>query len=167
MSSINDIIKQAQDNIDKYGFSTFSVFADEDFPTFSYTVGLTGHGLPELVIVGIPPRDAQHILLEAAQRQVDRAAFVIGERIAEIFPGFSVLSGDVSPQWARRLCNLAQVIADGPVRALQLIWPDEKGLFPGEQGYNDRYLEIQPLLSADPAPNPEEGAQRPPRPSLH
>lgn len=50
-------------NIKETGWHCTAVGAGENTPEFSYTVGLfKTHGLPELIIIGLPFRVAHHLL---------------------------------------------------------------------------------------------------------
>lgn len=167
MVSINDLEKSVRDKIGRFGFAVISVFADEDFPTFSYTAGLSEKGLPELVMVGIPAKDAHPILNEAAQRQIDQGVFQAGLRVPELIANFDCLVGDVANEWVSRLCWMAQAMASDAlaVKARQIIWPDMRGRFPGEEDYDSRFIEIQPDLAI--APEPPEPVLRPGSNRLH
>lgn len=67
----------------------FVVMATEDAAgvEFSYTVGMTEHGLPELVVSSQTRPDGGHMLLELGKRQRRAGAFTPG--------GVTVFEGDV------------------------------------------------------------------------
>lgn len=137
--------------IDRVGWMVLGVFPTADDPDdtspFAYTVGLTAHGYPELVIAGcLDVRIMHELLNNLADRVYDTAArFTHGQRLADVIHG------------------LPTVIVDGPlndtlwpgsavarygrdkVRLQQLVWPDPQGRFPWEDGYDlDKYR--QPLI---------------------
>lgn len=110
-----------------------------------YTTGLTGVGHPELVIVGLPP-DVSMFLLNAVAHQVT------GHH-RDLIPGLPVpdLEWDLMVQ---EIPNPGMILFDAngyydrpwqaSVPALQVIWPDEDGRFPGEPGH-DPGVVAQPL----------------------
>lgn len=53
--------------IEKYGWLIQYVEADEGEPSFAYTVGLTGLGLAELHVVGLPVQTAHELLNRTAR----------------------------------------------------------------------------------------------------
>jgi hypothetical protein len=58
--------------IDEYGWQLQYVEADEAEPSLLYTVGLTGHGLPELCAVGLPLEWGPALMSDVAQAMIDR-----------------------------------------------------------------------------------------------
>ena len=118
--------------IAKHGWMIQGVFpreGDIDVP-FAYTVGLTEAGLPELVIAGLGWPDAGHILNDAARRHT----------ADEILPGATV-DGVASVPFRAVAAPLAEVnmarnlYGADRVRAVQLVWPDAGGAYPGEPGW--------------------------------
>ena len=93
---------------------------------FAYTVGLTLAGLPELVISGLWREQGQQFLNIAAQQHC-REEILAGDTIEDIasvpFRVIDVPLAEVNT--ARRLYGRSRV------RALQLVWPDDNGLWPG------------------------------------
>lgn len=61
-----DLRGQTMAAIDRYGWLVQYVEAGEGQPSFAYTVGLTGVGLPEVLVVGLPPHMAHALLNRAA-----------------------------------------------------------------------------------------------------
>ena len=103
---------------------------DPDVP-FAYTVGLTVAGLPELVVSGMPVGLAHEILNVAARRST----------VTEFRPGQVV--EDIAPFRVRVVnapgaeVNMARYLfSRAAVRALQLVWPDKGGAFPGDPGWS-------------------------------
>ncbi len=142
-------------HIADHGLHVTHVLADRVQPGWTYTVGLWGgHGHPEIVTSGLPPRTA-HGILNTIRRRV-----AAGERFDH---------GVVDP---RRLTNgrlaflalrdtRGEHLLDASAHyggkrfeAVQMVWPDPNGLFPWEQGhspfppqellYDRRRLEIEP-----------------------
>lgn len=132
-----------QDRLDAYDRMSLATIAEHGwmiqgvFPTeadpgveFAYTVGLTVAGLPELVISGLPLELAGTLLNDAARHSMG----------SEVKPGdvlnniasvpFKVIAAPKAP------VNLARhLYSPDTVLALQLVWPDDQGSYPGDAGW--------------------------------
>ena len=99
-----------------------------------YTVGLTGHGQPELILFGLPPdlsRPALRALaadLIAGRRTVDA-----GREADDVLEGHPVTFVAVTEP-ERHLPVAAQFYAGRTVRALQIVWPDRYHRWPWQTG---------------------------------
>ncbi|MFN2556233.1 MAG: DUF4262 domain-containing protein, partial [Nitriliruptorales bacterium] len=141
--------------IERHGWAIVAVGSpyDRDAP-WAYTIGLSaGYDHPEFVITGA--LDCGAVFNELA------AAVTAGKRFLPGLPDIEVLGirariGEVHPdEWSSgRLAAWVDYYgALGPPRpepaAVQVIWPDEQGRFPGERGFDEgcpRMGECQPLL---------------------
>jgi len=102
-------------------------------PAYAYTVGLTEHGLPELVATGLPPpraaallnRGARHVLLDGPLPAPGDVLRLTEVPILEVV---RVAHPDAHLDTALALF--------GPgIRALQLVWADERGRWPWHPGF--------------------------------
>lgn len=125
------------------GWFIQGVFPTESEPgvCFSYTIGLTAAGLPELMIVGNIDFQIQRSLLNAAAAQ---------HLENEINDGDEVCLADVNVPFRARLCGPDAPVQQArnrygnKVRVIQLIWPDDKDNYPPDEGF-ERGEERQPL----------------------
>ena len=109
--------------------------------SFSYTVGLTSRGWPELIITGLPTAVADAFIRNAIDTQVENGAFKAGDRTDELSESGEVMFipvGDVSGMTAT-----TDIV--GVFSALQLVWPDSAGQFPWHPRYRNPSAS-QPLL---------------------
>lgn len=105
----------------------------EALSSWAYTVGLTDAGLPELVVAGLG---------EAASVRVFAAAVRV-HTVRELSGGMSIAKGvcttELATVWAA-MAPMAMVRAlygePGRERAVQIVWPDPGGRFPGQAGYD-------------------------------
>ena len=147
--------------IDEHGWAVVSVGGGgcdcpgcdggpDDDNEFSYTVGLSTLGFPEVVTYGLPQRTAQASLNRIGDRVVTGRPPRIGTVSEEFFPsarGFLLDADDP--------CDLIVAQQVYPeVVAAQLVWPDRRGLFPWQTGYDQERCS-QPLIG--PAPMPRVG----------
>jgi hypothetical protein len=153
MPSMDELLQQQVEIIDRVGWSVVHVFPTPDDPptdvTFTYTVGLTAHNHPELVLAGLPPQIAQSLLNDLGRRVFDQAArFSHGERLSDVLVGYDAIIIDGTPNDALHPGIAFSLYGSDKVRLQQLVWPDQHGRFPWESGYGYP-PHAQPLI-ADP-----------------
>lgn len=118
--------------IAEHGWMVQGVFPtkyDTEAP-FAYTVGLTVAGLPELVISGLPADLAQQLLNSAAKASLGTRLHPgqILDNIASV--PFRIVEAPTAA------VNMARHLYPGrEVRALQLVWPDKDGNYPGDENW--------------------------------
>ncbi len=154
MPSMDELLQQQVEIIDRVGWSVVHVFPDPDDPptnvAFTYTVGLTAHDHPELVLAGLPPQIAQALLNDLGRRVFDQAArFSHGERLSDVLAGYDAIIVDGSPNDDLHPGVAFALYGPDKVRLQQLVWPDQHGRFPWESGYGYP-PHAQPLIA-----NPE------------
>ncbi len=113
-----------------------------DFADFGYTVGLSRyHGHPELIVTGVPQMQVAQPLNLLAERVRSGERFHAGDLVEGVLAcGCRVALVEVDPrQSARHLIAANQLYRNpgaSPVRALQLVGPDQRGRFPWDPGYS-------------------------------
>jgi hypothetical protein len=134
--------------IDRHGWAVRHVGpgARREEVVFSYTIGLTAMGHPEVVVQGLP-FDVAHAFLNDVGQDV---------RMGKSFPAGTVTEDLTSPaspvvfiavEDTSGLTAVEQVY--GHVDAVQLVWPDSRGRLPWAEEYANAPW-AQPLLG--PAP---------------
>lgn len=119
------------DAIAKHGWVIQGVFGvrEEELP-FAYTIGLHEAGLPELIVSG----GNMHMMLNIAASDHLRNEIQPGTLYRSnylTYPLKPIKAPAAEIFFARRLY--------GPrVKAIQLIWPDNHGLWPGQPGHNPK-----------------------------
>ncbi|MGW4486394.1 DUF4262 domain-containing protein [Amycolatopsis sp. NPDC004368] len=130
------------DRIEEFGWCVQGVLGTGSRPPWAYTVGLTAHGLPELVVTGLPPHPAVLVLSALADRSFASGPPHPGEVFSlRGLPSIEVVAL-TSP--ATHL-SIAASLYGSDVRALQLVHADEAGRFPWSPSYRDG-LGGQPVL---------------------
>jgi hypothetical protein len=133
--------------IEQYGWAVHQVLAD---PTsgaapFSYTVGLSALGHPEVVVTGMPFEPAKAFLNMVGEGVRAGTSYEAGTRDASLTD-----HGDVAFIPAVDTSGLYAVEqVYGEIRAVQLVWPDSAGAYPWEPGFRNS-PEVQPLLGPIP-----------------
>jgi len=148
MDHLDELLRRQQHLIDTYGWAVTAVFPTDDAPgaPFAYTVGLTEHGYPELVISGLDPATSQALLNDLAKRVYDRAErFTAGQRISDLLVGYDAVI--VEGPATEELHPGAAIARYGKdkVALQQAVWPDPHGRYPWDPGYAYG-PEVQPVL---------------------
>ncbi|PPC84368.1 MAG: hypothetical protein CTY35_01820 [Methylotenera sp.] len=135
--------------IKEFGFvviSTTTSSEDDggDELAFAYTIGMADKGLPEIMMFGLPPRDMNHMLSNAVNRLISNKMVtgITNEEIAMC----PIMVGEVDPDVAANYIIQANNRAGKDLPALQLVWPDQEGLFPWERGFNQKMAAYQHIL---------------------
>lgn len=128
-----EIKAQVNDMILDRGFAIHYTEGDHDTRPVAYTIGRTMRGQPELLISG--PFDstlAESLLTAMVDREIVAGKAVdaaFGGPEGRTFPGFPI---PIDPWDAEMLIALAVF---GKITALQVLWPDDAGCFPGDPDY--------------------------------
>jgi len=137
------------EDVEKHGWSDMHIFPVEgsEGEPWNYSVGLTQScDHPELCIVGMRQDQAHQILWSAVTLIKDGAKLepdTYVDRVIEQFPMAVLEVADVH-RYDYPLSMATRLY--GEVPANQLVWPDEEGKFPWQQGFDERYREQQVLL---------------------
>lgn len=126
------------------GWAVQGVERDRYRPPYAYTVGLTAHDKPELVVTGMSLTRAAELLNEVASHVLHARTPAPGERIPMIGgPLVEFVEVDVPSAHLLVACEMY-----GPsLRALQVVHADDRGRWPWESGYRG-VKGGQPVLGA-------------------
>lgn len=145
VTSANDpVLADLERLIGEHGWAVRRVGADRESgqAAFSYTVGLTGLGHPEVVITGMPFTHAQTFLNNIGDDVRTGTRFEPG-LVTEDLTGPGAPVRFLAVEDTRGLLAVKQVY--GHVQAVQIVWPDSAGRLPWLEGYNNP-PGAQPLL---------------------
>ncbi len=140
-NTVEDYLDVVRRKIRTYGWAIQYV---EDRVPFAYTIGRTPLGLPELLVTGVSPLRALHLLREFAGRIESTLRLPPGKQVAlsrrDHVEIVKVAHPDAHMGFAIRLYGRE-------VRAMQLVWTDEHGRWPWASDFNDG-RGTQPVLGA-------------------
>jgi hypothetical protein len=148
MDGLDDLMRRQQQLIDRYGWAVTAVFPTDDAPgaPFAYTVGLTTHGYPELIISGLDPTISQTLLNDLAARVYDRAEqFTAGQRISDLLAGYDAVIVEGPATEALHPGAAFARYGRDRVSLQQIVWPDPRGRYPWDPGYAYG-PDVQPVL---------------------
>lgn len=122
--------------IERCGWMVQAVLGSRAHAPFAYTVGLTGMGLPELLVTGLSQERAAVLLNLMAEhwRHTDRVV-AHGEQL-ELLDGRLLEVVDL-PHPEAHVLTAGSVYGDA-VRAQQLVWADDRGCWPWDARFRGR-----------------------------
>jgi len=131
-STRSDYLEYLSGLIEEFGWAVLGVERDRIHPPWAYTVGLTPHGRPELVVTGLPLRRATKLLNEVAAHTMHAALPSPSEQIAWRGGPFIEIVKVAEP--SAHLVMAAEFYGPG-LRALQVVHADDRGHWPWDVGY--------------------------------
>lgn len=159
--SAEDTLDFIDEWVERLGWALMHVGGD--VVSWTYTVGLlAGYDHPELIIMGLIPRAAAGFLNAIGEEIAAGRRFYPDGEIHE-FNGVPVRFGRVDPEhWETARFAMWETYYDDrggrpPVPlAIQVLWDDDDGHFPGDPAYDPRCEILQPLLAVPPSKFPED-----------
>jgi hypothetical protein len=140
-------LREIRDAIDRTGVYLQFVPQPTALETCWYTVGLTGHGHPELILFGLPPDICRPVLRAVAGDLIaGRRTVAAGQEADDVLEGHRVRFVAVTEP-DRHLPAAAQFYAGRAVRALQIVWPDRYERWPWQTGTR---VDDMPVLGEHP-----------------
>ena len=127
-----DYLDFIRDKVTRFGWAVQGVERDRIHPPWAYTVGLTPHGHPELVVTGLPLRRAGALLNDVAGHVMHAAAPAPGEQIA--LRGGPLIEIVQVEEPTAHLVTAVDLYGPG-LRALQVVHADDRGHWPWDVGY--------------------------------
>jgi hypothetical protein len=124
-------------HIAEHGWSVIGIEEEDGEPPYSFSVGLYHTlGVPELLIVGQKPENAQGLINNAGELMRAGRRFRTNRRTTGILEGYPAVFVAVDPRYYLGYLGCGRWLYRGdefPI--LQLVWPDREGRFPWDEGY--------------------------------
>lgn len=143
----DDYLDLVRRTIAEYGWFIQGVERDRRRPAFAYTVGLTEHLMPELLVTGLSMRRAANLLNDVAHHLVCHGG-------DDLEPGMSWTqrggpSLEVVQVAEPTVHALTAIQAYGvEVSAVQLVYADDRGRWPWEVGFRGTQPVLGPRVKA-------------------
>lgn len=135
--TVSNLMLKIHADIERVGWSAIGVLPTVDEvdpgPPFLYSIGFQDHGHPEVIVVGLPHEVMHGMVANFYKRVSEGELFRDGERVVDILHGYEVEMRTV-PQPGRPLYQAMNYYCVEFIDALQVLWPDKEGFFPGEDG---------------------------------
>jgi hypothetical protein len=140
-----DYLNHCRREIEKYGWIIQGVQRQGIRPPWVYTVGLTPHRKPEIVVTGLPVGRAAELAEDVAAHIMHAAVPAPGEQVRLRGGGPHIEFVRVAVPTAH--LNVAAELFGPGVRALQVVHADDRGHWPWDRGYRG-VRGGQPVLGA-------------------
>ena len=122
----------------RHGWATRYVPGVPGSPSHAYTVGLFEYDAPEAIVFGLPLRSADGLLARIGGRTRDGARFRHGQVLDDLVPPLRVMLLDVADtsEHLPDACGFVEPAPPGKrsLRAWQIVYPDDDGLWPWQPG---------------------------------
>jgi hypothetical protein len=139
-----DYLEHLRELLEQHCWIVQGVQRERRRPPYAYTVGLAGHGRPELVVTGMPYDRAVDLLNRVAGHVIDADAPRPGEALSL----FGEPPIEIVRVAAPRVHLAVAAALNGPrFTALQLVYADERGHWPWDAGFRGGHGG-QPVLGA-------------------
>ena len=151
----NEYDKELIAQIEQVGWYNVHVAEENGFPAYAFSIGhFFKQNHPELIVVGLPPEVA-HQLLNIAVVKIVGAKEEIEpyKKYDDFTENLTVAFVPVSLEYYGEYLGYANWYYGAlpkPYPAMQMVWPDREGKYPWEQGYDKRFLQLQPILAPMP-----------------
>ena len=118
--------------IEKYGWAVQGIEAGKNTPAWGYTVGLSGRGLPELVVTGLKPARLMTLLNDLAAHATHAEGPKPGSQV-QLRNGPLLEFVELSEPSAHLFTAVRMF---GPqIRAIQAVHADDRGQWPWSRGF--------------------------------
>lgn len=141
------LAKHTMETIIQKGHQVMVIFGNDPVaePGFFYTVGRTVKDRPELLLTGSLPAEVGSYILNRVADLDDESPISAGQELDEVLDGYPVRVVQVRDLKEAAMYRVVDNFGTDDTTALQILWPDAEGRFPGEQGYI--YGDAQPVYA--------------------
>jgi hypothetical protein len=136
---LDEIRDDLAETIARRGYEVVNVFGDAEIGGYSYTVGLTDRGLPELIMVGFQTSLMQGLLRDSVPKADNLRDGDVLTGVATVPLGLRRIPQEA----ADRFLLMAHTHYGRSVEAIQLVIPDAAGRFPWQPGCDPLYIRYQ------------------------
>jgi hypothetical protein len=137
--------KHLEDNIDEFGWTAVGTQTEDGIP-FLYTIGLMEkYNHPEIIVTGINMGQAKAIVDIAVSRIANGRQFGAGEISNEVIDGPDGAEAKVKFVQTSLHCRMHYMCQayyhhnENDFQALQMLWPDTNGNFPGDGDFDEKF----------------------------
>ncbi|HWW24682.1 MAG TPA: DUF4262 domain-containing protein [Caulobacter sp.] len=149
-SRLDDQEKSFVAQVREHGWFRTSVFDDDDGPGFSYTTGFwLGVTAPEVIVFSLKSEIAHAVLWDVYRDIRAGTVFPTGQRLPNVLGNVEAVLLPVAKPAYRDYLGWSRWFYGGDDwPCVQLVWPDARGKFPWEAGYEERFAKSQPNLTS-------------------
>ncbi|WP_338846304.1 DUF4262 domain-containing protein [Massilia sp. W12] len=150
----DDSDRKLLSDIGEFGWHVVGIHEEENSPRFAFTVGLYYQYLhPEIMIMGLP-HEVAHALLVSVQSITHKGGYIQPWSAVEEIASFPLVAVPIHFSHYKEHLGYGMWFYKSlpePFPAIQLVWPDKAGVFPWQDGYDQRYFQLQRVLCEEQA----------------
>lgn len=140
--------KREMEDIIEFGHQVRIVFPDDvndDGVAFAYSIGRSLHYKPEFLVTGNMQPEVLGYIINRVAEIADKIQVAPGDELDEVLEGYKVRLVAVQDLEKAEMFGVISTFGE-ETSALQVLWPDENGNFPGDANY-EYEAEVQPVFS--------------------
>lgn len=136
------------DDIARVGWSDMAIFPTKDKPglSFNYTIGFKERDHAEILMMGLDMRTMHGVLGVVYDLVKSGTRFIPDTYYNFVLNGHRVAFVEITDPVGNDYPMTMTEHIEGEFKALQLVWPDEKDLFPWHEDYDKKLQAHQELL---------------------
>lgn len=143
--------EKALKDIEDYGCHILHVMQEDDYPAFTYSIGIErSSGQPEIIITGLKQEIAHWIANEYNNRVKAGEAFKPDQYYSDFLEGFEVTFKEVEKKHYSEYFGWGNWLYNGnDFKVLQLIYPNTSGVWPWDSEAPEEFKWFLPRLYAN------------------
>ena len=142
--------QKALDDIEKHGCHILHVMEEDDYPRFTYSIGIEKTtNKPDIIITGLKRELAHWMINEYRRRILEGEVFEPMEFYQGFLEGFDITFVEVDKKHYEEYLGWGLWYNKGTnFNMLQLVFPSTSGVWPWNENASEEFTWIQPLLNA-------------------
>lgn len=141
-------LNQTKEHIEQYGLSVIKIESTEYLPSFAYSVGLTetlNHA--EIICFGLRTQILHQLINDVAEIIKEEGKLDPNKEYDNIFENSRAKFLPIDKRNIKDYFGVAiKYFGTNKINGLQLIWTDRNNRFPWEEGFEEEFKFMQPLL---------------------
>jgi hypothetical protein len=142
--------QKALDDIEKHGCHILHVMEEDDYPRFTYSIGIEKTtNKPDIIITGLKRELAHWMINEYRRRIAEGEVFEPMEFYQGFLEGFDITFVEVDKKHYEEYLGWGLWYNKGTnFNMLQLVFPNTSGVWPWNENASQDFTWFQPLLNA-------------------
>lgn len=134
---IKEYYEKVETAMKKYGYHSTFVFGDST-PSFCYSTGVyKSFGIPEIFISALPQNLSHELIANYVSKFKGNGSIPLDEKLDDLTDRFSVYLIEASKDMLTDyVLSSLRFYGDEDFECVQLVYPDTKGHFPNDVGYD-------------------------------
>jgi hypothetical protein len=146
--SLDEHERKAVEDVSRHGLHVVRVLPEGGTPGWAFSIGLwENYQHPEVVVFGLTPEVAHHLLNQVAEVVRIGGKFEPGSEYDDLLEGIRCTFKPVQSLWYHPFLGWADwFYEDSDYPVLQCIWPDHDQRYPWDPAFRADWVWAQPLL---------------------